>query len=80
MLIISQDNEYIVNMDNVVSIYKEDKDNTFLICCMSNPYENHIPVSGKIGEYSTEEKRNSVMRQILDAYGNDWKVFEMPEE
>lgn len=80
MLIFSQDKEYIVNMDNVVSIYKENKDDVFALWCMSNHHQNNILVSGKVGEYSTEEKRNSVMRQIVDAYGNDWKVFEMPED
>lgn len=79
MLIVSQDKEYIVNMENIISIYKENKDNSFFVCCMSVSCGN-IQTSGIIGEYISNTMVEKVMRQILDAYANGEKVFYMPED
>lgn len=78
MLIVSQDKEIIVNMDNVVSIYKKNENDVYYIC--SRSYCGDIFADGEIGEYSSAKNQNIVMRRISDAYSNCNKVFNMPTE
>lgn len=82
MLIVDQQKKFIVNTENMISICKEENIFEDGLYCITAIYDARKEIKSyyTLGKYSSMEKANSVMRQILDAYGNDWKVFEMPED
>lgn len=74
MLIRSQDNKKIINLDNVESISVSTLDGSAVIWCGSR----------LIGEYSTEQKAIKVLdmleRRCLEVIGYKHSTFQMPAD
>ena len=74
MIIITQDNEVIVNFDNVGIIEKDEYHRPFQI----NIYVNDV--WREIGQYATQERVKAVLQEIVQAYITDEKCYYMPKE
>lgn len=81
MLIVSQNENYILNMDSI-EIINTDQNATeqtsrviaYTLSTIEND-EHYV-----LGTYSTEEKAKMCIGALISAYSNDEKVFFMPEE
>lgn len=89
MIIVSQNENKIVNFDNLAQVYitQDEEETAYFIRC-----ETIDSLYDDLGKYSTEKRAKEVLQEIITRYGN-WEnmkvgqpsgiclpVYEMPEE
>ena len=75
MLIVSQWNNTIINLDNTGIIEIDEYH--------QRPFQINIYVNDvwrEIGQYATQERTKAVLQEIVRAYNSEAKCYYMPEE